>query len=378
MYIAGIHPVITVAGPRYAGKTTLVKKLFQRHGYVDLEMPDILEFARTSPFEFLKYHMRSGGLVIDEYLRAPELMSHIRAAVKSVRQPGRFVLVTSRLPQAQYSIARPPLRYPATQILLPLTIEELRRVKFDLSRDEYIYRGFMPRVYCGKEIGPGHIYRNYLTDFIDRDAIYGPGNRIAFAHFMIGIARRIGQIINLATIAKEAGVSISVAVAWLSTLEAGFIIFRLPPYPKLIGKRTTKIPKFYFTDVGMAAFLLKIKSSDQVFRDPLSGNLFENMVVADAQKHCCNIGGMTRLSYYRDQNRLEVDLILDKRSSIVPIEIKSNTVFSPSFADSIVEFQKLSRKAANGNIVYGGKTQKRFGEPQYTNFKDMGKIVRGW
>ena len=373
--MAGVHPTLTIAGPRHAGKTTLAKMLFPRHRYVNLEDPRVREFARRRPDEFFKHYR--GNLLIDEFRLAPELIPRIRAETPyHGRRPGRIILTTSQREPAKPGVLQPPVRDPATMVLLPLSIRELIGANHGLERDQYIFRGFMPLAYKRISTSPTKIYETIYSQYMERDLkrLINLDNPEAFERFLKMLAGRVGQIINLNALADDVGVSQTTLTTWISVLEASFIIFRLRPYFNDFGKRIVKTPKLYFTDVGLAAYLLGIKNTAQLARDPFVGNLFENMVVAEILKCMYNNGKKGGLYYFRNQNLLEIDLLLTRGDSIVPMEIKYSAAFNSSFARNIMLFRKLSDKIERGYIIYSGencvKTDKKE-LPAFLNFKEM-------
>jgi predicted AAA+ superfamily ATPase len=377
---AGWYPIVVVSGPRHAGKTTLLRMLFKYHNYVNLDNPDMREFARRNPRDFIRYHLcRPGfrGLFIDEFRRVPELSGHIRTFAQHAKRPGMFILATSHWPHLKFGINRlPEAKLYYMQTLLPLSIGELRKRGIELgSRDDYIHRGFMPRIY-GTQADPQHIIRNYLTFYVERDLRQflnlDDKARAAFKKMLKLLARRIGQIINPDTLAKSVGVPRETLSAWLSALEASYITFRLPSYYSM---QSAKTPKLYFTDVGMAAFLLGIRTADQVFRDPMVGSLFENMVVADALKCRYNLGLSTNLSYFRNTD-FELDLLIQQEYNYLPIEIKCSSAYSAAFAKNVKMFRKMSLQTRAGYVVYSGDTKVWRGErTKFVNFKEIGGIV---
>jgi predicted AAA+ superfamily ATPase len=167
--------------------------------------------------------------------------------------------------------------------------------------------------------------------------------------------------------------------AWLSALEASYITFRLPGF--LRDNEGMGIPKLYFVDVGMAAFLLGIGDADQVYRDPMIGNLFENMVVADALKCRYNKGRDVNFYYFRrknaaDQDVLEIDLLVKQKYTTLPIEIKCSSVYCSSYAKSINIYREIAKMSRKGCVVYGGETKVWRGEiTKFVNFKEIGDIV---
>ena len=158
-----------------------------------------------------------------------------------------------------------------------------------LSQDALILRGGMPEL-ATSSLDANVYYKNYLQTYLERDVrqIANIKNASAFNRFLVLLAGRVGQLVNLNTLSGEVGVSHTTLSEWLNVLEASFIVFRLQPYYANIGKRLTKTPKLYFTETGLAACLLGLKTEEQVSRDPLRGSLFENLVVSDILKHNLN------------------------------------------------------------------------------------------
>ena len=382
MSMAGEYPVLTIMGPRQSGKTTLAKMLFPAYKYVNLEEPDHREFAQRFPRDFLNSYgvnSYSGDLIIDEIQRVPDLISYIQVIADNNKKNGQFILTGSHQPQIKADITQSLAGRTAIITLLPLSIKELHLAGVVLERDEYIYRGFMPRIYS-ENASPKHLYQNYYATYVERDVrqLINVGSQISFERFIKLLAGRIGQIVNLNSLAADVGVSQTTLTSWLSVLEASFIVFRLHCYFNNFGKRIVKAPKLYFTDVGLAANLLGIVSVDQVFRDPLSGGLFENMVIADAVKTKHNQGKTSGfgsgLYYFRNQNGLEVDLIYDKGRDIIPIEIKSGVSFDLSFSKNLKLFQKLSYDIKDGYVVYGGDRHVKIEGTEFVSFREASSI----
>ena len=373
------YPVLTIVGPRQSGKTTLAKMLFPEHRYVNLEEPDSREFAQKYPRDFLTSYgvnSLSGDLIIDEVQRVPGILSYIQVMADENNKKGQFILTGSHQPQIKANIAQSLAGRTAIITLLPLSIGELKNAGIILERDEYIYKGFMPRIYS-ENATPKYLYQNYYATYVERDVrqLINVGNQISFERFIKLLAGRIGQIVNLNSLAGDVGVSQTTLTSWLSVLEASFIVFRLHCYFNNFGKRIMKAPKLYFTDVGLAANLLGIETRNQVFRDPLSGSLFENMVVADVLKEIYNQGKTPGLYYFRNQNGLEVDLILSKGRNLLPMEIKSGATFDPSFAKNIKLFQKLSDDIKGGYVIYGGDKRVKVENTEFVNFREISSIL---
>ena len=368
------YPVLTIIRPRQSGKTTLARMLFPDHKYINLEEPDNRAFAQKYPRDFFANY--SGNLIIDEVQRVPELLSYIQAIVDDHNTKGQFVLTGSHQPQVKANISQSLAGRAALMTLLPLSIRELSGAGIMLERDEYIHRGFMPRIYS-ENATPKHLYQNYYSSYVERDVrqLINIGSQNSFERFIKILAGRIGQILNLNSLAGDAGVSQTTLTSWISVLEASFIVFRLPCYFNNFGKRMIKTPKLYFTEVGLAAGLLEIESPEQVFRDPLVGGLFENMVIADVLKTMYNQGRNSGAYYFRNQNGLEIDLILSKGRELIPIEIKSGVSYDPSFSRNIKLFQKLSDAIKNGYVVYSGDKRVNIEDTEYVNFRDISSAI---
>jgi len=368
------YPVLTIVGPRQSGKTTLAKMLFPNHKYVNLEEPDIREFAKKYPRDFFKNY--SGNLVIDEIQRVPELLSYIQVIADENNVKGQFIITGSHQMQIKANIAQSLAGRTAITTLLPFSIRELSNAGITLERDEYIYKGFMPRIYS-ENATPKYLYQNYYSTYVERDVrqLINIGNQNSFERFIKLLAGRIGQIVNLNSLAGDVGISQTTLSSWLSVLEASFIVFRLPCFFNNFGKRLIKTPKLYFTDVGLAAYLIGIESAEQVFRDPLVGGLFENLVVAEALKSRYNQGKNPEIYYFRNKNGLEIDLIFNKERNIIPIEIKSGSSFDVSLSKNITLFKKISDEIKDGYVVYGGDKHIKINDIEFVNFRDMASIV---
>jgi len=380
MNLARRRMAVTIVGPRGSGKTTLARMLFPRYRYVNLEEPETLEFARTRPCEFLRHY--DGDLMVDEFRRAPELAEPMRAIMQSEKRPGQFILISSRrqimMPPAKGAqpVTQPPTGFVGAVYLLPLSIRELVPLGVDLDRDECIYRGFMPNVF-GTGAAPKTFYRSYRSDFLERDVrqLMGLKDTAAFKRFMKFLAGRVGQLISHDSFAEEMKVPPETLAWWMAVLEACFVIFKLPSYYEEFGRRLVKTPKFYFTDVGLAASILGLENHRQVFRDPQVGNLFENMVIADALKGRYNRGRNANLYFYRSRNGLEVDLVLSGSRGAFPVEIKAGASFDSSFSRNIVMFRRLSKRIRSGCVVYSGDERAKEGEVPYMNFNDFGLLM---
>ncbi|MDB2592872.1 DUF4143 domain-containing protein [Gammaproteobacteria bacterium] len=175
-----------------------------------------------------------------------------------------------------------------------------------------------------------------------------------FQRFIKLCAGRIGQVLNINSLCNETGITHNTIKSWIGVLEASHLVYLLQPYYENFGKRITKSPKLYFVDVGLACYLLGIRSIDHLCSHPQRGLLFENMVVMDFIKNQANCGQDPHIYYYRDNNQNEVDIIFEQGGKLIPIEIKSSETFNKNFLKGIKYFLKLTSKAHSGYLIYAG------------------------
>lgn len=326
---ASQYPVVTVTGPRQAGKTTLCREAFPGLPYVNLERPDLREFAQADARGFL--HRYRDGAVLDEIQHVPALLSWVQAEVDERPRPGAFILTGSHSFELMASITQSLAGRTALLNLLPLSINELREAGIAPGNDALIHRGGYPRIHADG-LEPAVALGDYFATYVERDLrqLIELRNLDAFRRFVRLCAGRTGQILNLASLAGDVGVSGHTARAWLGLLDASFVVRLLTPWFANIGKRLVKAPKLYFCDVGLAAWLIGITEERQVATHPLRGALFETLVVMEFVKHALHHGEPARLHYYRDSAGLEVDLLVE--NGLPPgrlglVEVKSGQTF---------------------------------------------------
>lgn len=369
------YPVLTVVGPRQSGKTTLVRSCFPNYNYANLEDPETRDLAESDYKRFLSAYKTP--LIIDEIQRVPKLASAIQVKVDENRsKTGQYILTGSHQPVLKQTVTQSLAGRSAFLELLPLTFSELYKgvSKKDVDVDDLILTGTMPELTNGR-IKPSVYYKNYVNSYIERDVrlISNIENTSSFNRFLVLLAGRIGQLVNLNTLSGEVGVSHTTLNSWLNILEASFIVFRLAPYYANIGKRLIKTPKIYFTETGLAAYLLGIKNSEQVSSHPLRGNLFENLVVGDVLRHEKNSDNDGGLFFFRTTNGLEVDLLRLCDDGFQPIEIKSTMTYNPSLENSLSHFMDIFPKAVKPTLIYAGKNippgDKKIEWRNYLDFK---------
>ena len=372
--LARSFPIVTIEGPRQSGKTTLAKMAFPDYAYANLEDSATRRLAEADPRAFLEKF--PAPAIIDEIQRVPSLLGDLQVEVDRRGGCGHYILTGSHQPRLKEGISQSLAGRTALVTLLPFSIAELRQAGIELSRDEYIFRGFLPAVY-DRQQDPPDAYEAYYRTYVERDVrqLVNISHQAEFELFLRLLAGRVGQVVSLEGLSGEVGVSSTTLKEWLSVLEASFVIFRLRPYYNNFGKRFIKSPKIYFTDVGLAAHLLDLVSSEQVSRDPLLGGLFENMVVLEALKARCNAGREGRLYYMRDRNGVEIDLVLERQRQLSFVEIKSAKTPHEDMASNIRTLRKVTGQGARAHVVYTGEAWPLADCDGFVNFKDTAQIV---
>ena len=372
--LAAQFPIITITGPRQSGKTTLAQHYFKDYDYVNLEDPEVRAYAAEDPKGFLTDH--PAPLIIDEVQRVPSLLSYIQVISDRVRKMGQYVLTGSHQPKLKAEISQSLAGRTGILQLLPLSIAELAETNCSLDRDELMYRGFLPKLYAMPGADAELEYSNYFATYVERDVrlLINLQHQHEFEVFVRLLAGRVGQLLNLNSLADDIGISTKTLNEWLNILEASYIVFRLPPYFENFGKRLVKTPKIYFTEPGLAAWLIGIKSADMVKRDPLVGNLFENMIVIEALKARLNAGNAPDMYFFRDQRGFEIDMLLAAERKLYPYEIKSARTWSSDFATNLKSFTERDEKIEKGTVIYAGDL-KRSGNPAAINFVNTAEVI---
>ena len=357
MEAAGEYPVVTVFGPRQAGKTTLVRMAFPDKLYYSLEDPDVRMAADTDPRGFLSD--LSDGAVLDEIQRLPALLSYIQGIVDRAQKPGMFILTGSHQPELHQTVSQTLAGRTAVLTLLPFSLKELRTYRKDWLAFELITKGAYPRIH-EEDLRPTRFFNGYLQTYVERDvrALINLRDLRTFQQFLTLLAGRIGQVVNYSSLSSDVGVSATTVKNWISVLKASFVVFELPPFFENIRKRVVKSPKIYFSDYGLAAFLLGIETQEQLSRDPLRGGLYENLMILDVLKNRLNSGKRPEMFFYRDTHGTEVDLIIKHGRELTPVEIKSAATFTYDFLKWIEQFRKVAEdRCKPGFVFYNGREQ---------------------
>ncbi len=356
--LAGQYPIVTLTGPRQSGKTTLCRNVFPNKPYINLESPDLRQFAVSDPRGFLAAY--ADGAILDEIQRTPLLLSYLQPLVDERPAPGQFILTGSQQFEVMTNISQSLAGRTALLKLLPFSIEELGNAGISSDIDALLLNGFYPRIYAAG-LNPTQALGDYLQTYVERDIrqLINIKDLALFEKFVKLCAGRTGQLLNLQSLGNDVGVSHTTARSWLTLLEASYVVFLLQPWHTNISKRQAKTPKLYFYDVGLAAYLLGAESKLHINRHPLRGNLFENMIVIEALKYRYHRGKRSNLYFWRDSKGNEVDLLVESGPDVMPVEIKSGATISEDFFKGLQTFAGRLPHLSISSLVYGGTEQQK-------------------
>lgn len=368
---AKYFPVITVTGPRQSGKTTMLKHIFPHLHYYSLEDLDTRSFAMEDPVRFL--HLHEDGMILDEVHNYPELLSYIQGIVDE--QPHKkFVLSGSSNFALLKKVSQSLAGRSGVFELMPLSIEEVKgQIEYVDDADQLLYQGLYPAVCSCKNI-PKFLYPSYVKTYLERDVrdLLNVKDIRLFNMFLKLCAGRIGSVFNASEIAGEIGVSSKTIQAWVSILQASYVVYLLPPYFENSRKRLTKSPKMYFCDTGLACTLLGIESAEQLAFDKMRGHLFENLIVVELLKRRLNEGKESNLYFYRDSNQNEVDILVNNGSSLDAIEVKSAMTYNPSFEKALLKVNEwVNPPVGKRTIIYAGTLEDDKSNIRLLNYRNM-------
>lgn len=343
---------VLIVGPRQSGKTTLAKSCFPDKAYVSLENPDVREMATLDPRAFLSQY--STGAILDEIQRAPILFNYLQEILDNSQEDGLFILTGSNNILLQENISQTLAGRIGILDLLPLSYVEVKGILKENSLPELIIKGFYPEIY-DKNRNPSIWYQSYIRTYLERDVrqIKQIENTLLFQKFLRLCAGSVGQQVNYTSLSNDCGIDLRTIQSWLSVLENSFVVYRLQPYHQNFKKRVVKSPKLYFVDVGLACALLNIKSKVEFANSHFKGALVENFVVSECVKNNHNRQLGHKFYYWRDNNGVELDLILEDGLQVNPIEIKSAQTYSKDFSRNLKKFIAYAG-LQQGTVVYDG------------------------
>jgi len=369
-------PIVTLTGPRQSGKTTLAKTIFYDRPYASLEDPDIRQTAMNDPRSFLERF--PDGAVLDEVQRCPELLSYLQTIVDGDRRMGLFILTGSQQFGLMSGITQSLAGRTAFIELLPFSISELSRAnKLLPAADSILLTGCYPPLY-DRNVPPSAWFNAYVTSYIERDVrqMLKIQELETFQRFVRLCAGRTGQLLNLSSLATECGISHNTAKAWISVLEASYLIFLLRPHHANFNKRLVKMPKLYFYDVGLVSWLLGIRTNEQMMTHPLRGSIFETFVISELVKSRLNNGERPNLYFWRDSNGNEVDVIVEEGTTLMPIEIKSGKTVARDSFSALDKWRALAGDAATKpTLIYGGDEEYSQNGVKVIGWKKCGDLI---
>ncbi|TVR04170.1 MAG: ATP-binding protein [Spirochaetaceae bacterium] len=341
--------------------------------YVSFENPDVMDHALGDPRGFLSDY--PSGAVFDEVQRAPDIIRYLQQIVDEAGSNACFVLTGSQQFGVLSGVSQSLAGRSVVLHLLPFSLSERYRGGNPPRLDEVLYTGLYPPIH-DRAIAPHAWLDSYIQLYVERDVrqLVNVRDLSAFRRFVQLCAGRTGQILNRAQLANDCGLATNTVAAWLSVLEASYVIFLLQPHFENFNKRLIKAPKLYFYDTGLAARLLGIRSPAELAVHSLRGHLFETFVVAEFVKARLHGGERPRLSYWRNNTGLEVDLIEESGERLLPLEIKSGATLNREFFANLERWAALAgERAGPSRLVYGGETSGLFRGVRYLSWRELSR-----
>ena len=325
---------LILTGPRRAGKTTLLRKLFPQAQYYLLEDPDIIARLRADPHSFIEeIHPPA---ILDEIQNVPEILGYVRTQIdRSPNKKGQWLLTGSQESPLMKGATESMAGRAAVFHLLPLSVLETPKVS--------LLNGGFPEVLAHPSVSQTW-FRSYIQTYLERDvrAISSIRDLATFRRFLSLLASRCGQILNRTDLAAPLGVTVPTISEWLNILEITSQIILVPPFYENFGKRLIKSPKLYFFDSGLVCHLLGIESEQMLNRSTFLGAVFEGFVASEIIKRQMNSGRTRQLYYFRDQQGLEVDFLVPGGDlKLILLEAKASRTVWPETAESLSRLSKV-------------------------------------
>lgn len=372
------YPVIVITGPRQSGKTTLARQLAPTEmPYFSLEDPDVRAFASEDPRGFLA--QAADGAILDEVQRCPDLFSYLQRVVDEDRRMGRFILTGSSQFELISSITQSLAGRASLLTLLPFSLAELQAVgRAPESVNALLLQGLYPPIY-DRPVEPTAWLQDYVATYLERDVrqVLHIQDLGAFQRFVQLCAGRIGQLLNVSSLAADTGITRVTAESWLSVLQAGHLVHLVRPWSVNVSKRLIKTPKLYFCDPGLAAWLLGVRRAEHLVAHPHRGALFENWVVTECIKARLNRGRRPDLHFLRDKEGHEIDIVVETApGEIQAVEVKSGATVAGDFLAGLDYWRdRLPGRTLHPWLVYGGDAGQRRERATVLPWSGVGQLL---
>ncbi len=344
-------PAVLITGPRQAGKSTFIQHMLKDAPYVTFDDPLNRQFAMDDPNGFLD-QFKDGQVIFDEVQYVPQLLQYIKMRIDRNRTPGLWIMTGSQQFHLMKSLGETLAGRIAILELAPFAINEIQTL--GKSLEEIVWTGLFPEPAC--EPAKRDLWiKSYIQTYLERDVrqLENIRNFHAFEAFINLCSAHHAQEFHPARLAGNCGVSQPTIKAWLKILEVSYLCYLLPPFYDNFGKRIIKAPKFYLTDPSLVCFLTRQPSPESTLRGSMAGALFEGLMVSEAWKCFLQAGLKTALYFWRSQSGLEIDLLIQARAKLWPVEIKLTATPSVHHVTSMNRFKEMvgPNKAGDGTLV---------------------------
>lgn len=368
-------PAVVLTGPRQSGKTTLLKHLFgAKHRYVSVEPPDVRMAATVDPRGFIE--MYPPPVIFDEIQYAPDLLPYIKEKIDAERtRYGQYLITGSQNLLLMEKVTESLAGRAAMLRLLPLTRREMeghpqkplpweakgRKFNGEKASSKKLWneflRGGYPELTAHPKKDATLWHSAYIQTYLERDVrtLRQVGDLTQFQNFLLALAARSAQLLDLTGLSRDLGIAVNTAKAWLSVLEATYQVIVLRPYFANVGKRLVKTPKVYFTDTGTLCYLAGLRDPEHAALGPMGSAILETAAVSEIYKTLIHRGMDPQMCFWRTSAGVEVDIVVESERMLIPMEIKLSSTPMPSMAKSLKTFHEDFRdRTAPGYVLHTG------------------------